>query len=225
MPHKVEDWPVMKPISSSAVISMTTAAVLAADAASAAAGDADTLLARIKSKDDKVRCEAWQSAAAVGAPAIAPLAVLLVDADIEIARAARHAIEKLVHHAGRPNAAGEARAVETELIALLKQESPTIRRMALWMLSEIGSDQAVQPVAGLLADAQLRDDARCTLQRIPGEKSIKALNDALAAAPEEFKFAIAESLRKRDQTVAGYPSKKLVPTLSTQVKAQPATTK
>jgi hypothetical protein len=197
----------MKPTSSSVVVSITTAAAIVVDAASAAAAETDALLAGIKSKDDKVRCQAWQGAAGVGAPGIAPLAGLLADTDIEVGRAARHAIEK------------------TQLIALLKQEAPAIRRMALWMLSEIGGDDSVQPVVALLADAQIRDDARCTLQRIPGDKSVKALKDALAAAPEEFRFAIAESLRKRGQTVAEYPSKKLVPTLSTQVKAAPAADK
>ena len=215
----------MKLLSPSAVISLTTVAALVIDSAPTMAAEADTLLTGIKSKDDKQRCRAWQSAAAVGAPAIAPLAALLMDADIEIARAARHAIENIVHHAGRPGAAAEARAVETELISVLKAEFPSIRRMALWMLSEIGGDNAVQPVAAILADPQLRDDARCVLQRIPGENSMKALNNALATMPEEFKFAIAESPRKRGQTVNGYPSKKLVPTLSTQVKVPPAAEK
>ncbi len=179
----------------------------------------NALLEHIRSKDDKVRSQAWQGAAGVGAPAIAPLAALLVDAEVEVGRAARHAIERIVHHAGRPGAADEAHAVERELIALLKQESPAVRRLGLWMLSEIGGDNCVQTVAGLLADPQVRDDARCALQRIPGQKSIEALSDAMARVSEDFRFAIAESLRKRGQAVDGYPSKKLLPTPVAQQKA------
>jgi hypothetical protein len=90
------------------------------------------------------------------------------------------------------------------------------------MLSENGGDGCIEAVSALLADAQVRDDARCALQRIPGDTSLAALKDALNTAPEPFRFAVAESLRKRGQTVAGYPTKKLVPALSTQIKAATA---
>ena len=210
----------MKPTLSSTVISVTSAAAaLATGAASSAATDTETLLKSIRSKDDKVRCAAWQNGGAVGAPAIEPLAALLVDADTEVTRAAKRAMEKIVHHAGRPGAAAEAREVETELIKLLKRDSPVIRRAAVWMLSEIGSDESVGPISVLLADAPVREDARCALQRIPGDKSVNALKNAMKAASEEFKFAIADSLRKRGQSVPGYPTKKLAPTQTTQVKA------
>jgi HEAT repeat protein len=208
----------MKPMSSSTVIAI--AAALTAGSSSAA--EPETLLKGIRSKDDKVRCEAWQSAAAFGAPAVAPLAALLLDTDIEVARAAKHALERIVHHAGRPGAAAEAGAVEIELTKLLKHDSPVIRRAAVWMLSEIAGDQSIGPIAALLADAQVREDARCALQRIPGDRSVNALKDAIKTVPDDFKYAIAESLRKRGQSVPDYPTKKLTPTPSTQVKAAPA---
>jgi hypothetical protein len=87
------------------------------------------------------------------------------------------------------------------------------------MLSEIGDDKAVDPLAALLTDKDLREDARAALQRIPGKKSLAALKAALATAPEDYKPAIAVSLRVRGVPVAGYPSKKLVPTKKTNVKA------
>ncbi|MCY2954446.1 MAG: HEAT repeat domain-containing protein [Planctomycetota bacterium] len=213
----------MKPTSSSTVISITSvAAAIATGAGPSAAAETETLLKRIRSRDDQVRCEAWQNAGTVGAPAVGPLAALLVDTDIEVARSAKRAMEKIVHRAGRPGAAAEASAVEAELIKLLKHESPVIRRAAVWMLSEIGSDESVEPISALLADAQVREDARCALQRIPGDKSVNALKTAMKAVPEEFTYAIADSLRKRGQNVPDYPTKKLAPTLSTQVKAAPA---
>ena len=86
------------------------------------------------------------------------------------------------------------------------------------MLSEIADDEAVGPVAAMLLDQTLREDARATLQRIPGDKSLAALKAALANAPEDYKPAIAVSLRARGEKVAGYPSQKLAPTKSTAVK-------
>ena len=87
------------------------------------------------------------------------------------------------------------------------------------MLSEIGSAAAVDPMAALLADADVREDARCALTRIPGAQATDALKKAMSSAPDEFKYALAESLRARGEKVSGYPSRKLVPTKQTTVKA------
>ena len=203
---------------------LTTAATLGV-AGATAANAADTaavngLVARIKSTDDAVRGPAWQGAGPIGAPAIAPLADVMTDADFEIARSAKRAIEKIVRHAGRPGADSERKAVQVELVALLKHAHPNVRRHAAWMLSEIGDDDAVEPLAVLLADGAVREDARCALTRVPGAKATAALKKAMDSAPEEFKFALAESLRARGEKVSGYPSKKLVPTKPTGVKAE-----
>jgi hypothetical protein len=56
------------------------------------------------------------------------------------------------------------------------------------------------------------------LQRIPGDKSLAALQAGLAAAPPDFKSAIADALRARGVAVPGVPSQKLVPAKSTNVK-------
>lgn len=197
-----------------ALITITTAA----NAAQAAA--VDDLIAKIKSSDDKLRGPAWQSAGPCGAPAVKPLAAVMTDADFEIARSAKRALWQIVRHAGRPGAAKEAKAVVTELIPLLASAGTPVRREVLWMLSEICGDEAVEPMAALLTDAELREDARCSLQRLPGGKATAALKKALGSAPEDFKYALAESLRARGEKVSGYPSKKLVPTKQTSVKAQ-----
>jgi hypothetical protein len=49
------------------------------------------------------------------------------------------------------------------------------------------------------------------LQRIPGERSLSALKSALTTVPEEFRYNIAEALRKRGVAITEYPSQKLVP--------------
>lgn len=189
-----------------------TASVRAADAASV-----DDLVARIKSADDKVRGPAWQNAGPAGAPAVKALAGLMTDEAFEVARSAKRALYKIVRHAGRPGADAEARAVEKELVPLLKSDAAVVRREVLWMLSEIGSEAAIPPMAALLSDKEVREDARCALMRFPHAGATAALKQAFASAPEEFKYALAESLRKRGETVTGYPSQRLTPTRQTSV--------
>ena len=201
------------------VVTGTFAAIAGVSHAAEAAA-ADELIAKIKSQDDNVRGPAWQGAGPCGAPAVRPLAAVMTDADFEIARSAKRALYKIVRHAGRPGAAKETKAVVAELIALLSNSPAVVRRETLWMLSEIGGDEAVAPMAALLSDKELREDARCALVRLPGKKATAALKSAFAGAPEEFKFALAESLRQRGEKVKGYPSQKLVPTRQTTVAQQ-----
>jgi hypothetical protein len=136
----------------------------------------------------------------------------MANPDFEIARAAKRALWQVVHYAGRPGAGAEATAVADALLPLLKTAPNAVRRELLWMLSEIAGESAVPGMAALLGDAELREDARCSLQRIPGTAAVAALKQALGSAPEEFKYALAESLRARGEKVDGYPSRKLVPT-------------
>lgn len=175
-------------------------------------GELSDFLAKIKSPDDTVRGPAWQGAARYGAAAVQPLAAVAFDADFEVARAARRALWKIVRHAGRPRADAERRAVVAELLPLLGKGNPNVRREFVWMLSEIGGDEAVEPLVTLLAEKELREDARAALQRIPGRKSLAALKTALRTALEDYRPAVAVSLRARGEKVSGYPSQKLVPT-------------
>ena len=109
--------------------------------------------------------------------------------------------------------------METELIGLLGDENPvSVRREVLWMLSEIGGRNSVKPVARLMKNNELREDARMALERIPAKAAVAALQAGFEAAPEDFKPNIAQSLRKRGQEVAGYPCQKLVPKKKTDLK-------
>lgn len=145
----------------------------------------------------------------------------MTQAEMEPARAARRALWKIVRHAGRPGAGAERRAVVAELLGLLGQGHNAVRRETIWMLSEIGGDEAVPSLASLLSNRELREDARAALQRIPGEKSLAALKSALATVSADFRPAIAVSLRVRGQPVRGEKDLKLVPTRPTRVKPRP----
>ena len=136
-------------------------------------------IASIRSPDDKVRGPAWQSAEKMGSEAVKPLGeVMATSEDPEVTRAARRGLWRIVRHSGRPNAEEERRAVQNALMALLSSSKPAVKREVLWMLSEIGDAQAVAPMAALLKDSELREDARQSLLRIPGEASLAALKKA-----------------------------------------------
>lgn len=195
------------------------ATALTTSALAAAAGKVSDLIARIRSTDDQVRGPAWQGAAAYGASAIKPLAEVMTDPDFEIARSAKRGLWKIVRHAGRPGADAERQAVARELIGLLATAAAPVCREAVWMLAEIGDDSAVGPIAAQFAKAEVREAARCALERLPHQAAVSALRAARETAPEEFKYALANSLRVRGEQVDGYPSQKLVPTKQTSVKA------
>ncbi len=200
---------------------------LAAAAAGAMAGTAsaarnktvDELMAGIRDDNAKVRTEAWLSAGKVGAAAVKPLARVMSNKELEVARAAKRGLWKIVRHAGRPGAGNEKRAVVGKLVELLGDEQPVpVRREVLWMLSEIGSRRFIKQIAALLSNRELREDARMVLQRIPNKGALAALRTGLKAAPEDFKLNIVQSLRQRGVKVRGYPCVKLVPTKKTNVK-------
>lgn len=179
----------------------------------------DEQFAKIHDVDDEVRTEAWLRASEQGASAVGPLGSLMSDDKLETARAAKNGLWRLVRRATRPGADGERKAVISELIGLLGKEQPArARSEVLWMLSEIGGDESVAPIAKLLANQDVREDARMALENIPGRTSLTALRAGLAAAPDDFKLNIAQSLRARGTRVPGLPCRKLTPTKQTGVK-------
>lgn len=200
---------------------------IAAGALAAASGMAgaaekeavDGLIAKLRDKNDNVRANGLLNAVEVGAPAVKPLAKLMEDDDIEVSRAGKRALWKIIRNVGRPGAGDEKKAVVAKLIELLGvEQSALVRREALWMLSEIGGDETVEAVAVLLSDEQVREDARMVLQRIPGRKSLEALKDGLKSAAMDFRPNIAQSLRQRGVMVRRPAPVKLVPTKETNVK-------
>jgi len=178
----------------------------------------EDLLAGIRSEDATSRTAAWQGEGKLGAAAIQPLAKVMKEENGEVARAAKRGLWQIVRFKGGPEAKGKDRVIQ-RLIALLKDRQPiALRREVVWMLSEIGGDESVEPLAGLLANQELREDAKAALQRIPGELSLQALKSALASVPEDFKLSVAQSLRQRGEKVDGLPCVKLKPTKKTKVK-------
>jgi hypothetical protein len=179
----------------------------------------DTLIQNIQNPDDTIRAAARDGAGPVGAQAVLPLGRIAASGELEIARAANRAIQNIVYYAGRPGAEDEAKAVATELLKLLGDSQPMqLRRDVLWMTWQIAGQEAVDPVAALLANAELHEDARMALERLPGDKATAALKGALAKATDAQKPALAHSLRVRGVETPGVPDMRLVPTKKTSVK-------
>jgi hypothetical protein len=167
----------------------------------------------LRSSDAEARTNAWLAAGKVGTPAIPALVELMVQGEMESARAARSALRKIVRTVGTPGTQRrEKQKTVDSLIALLADDQPeAVRREAIWLVSELADDSASETLQGLLGNQELREDARCALERIPGRKSLAALEKALKTVPDDFKMNIVQSLRARGVEVPGYPCRKLVP--------------
>jgi HEAT repeat protein len=178
----------------------------------------EELITRIRQTSAAGTAAGWEGAGPYGAPAIEPLAKLLLDPNFETQRAAKKALYQVIYFAGNPVTKQESKQVEQAVIGLLSHPSAKVRREALWLLSELGTRASVQPVAKLLSDPEAREDARCALLRLPYRRSVSALKSAFKTAPEEFKHALADALRLKGEKVEGYPSRKKVPVAATEVK-------
>lgn len=196
------------------------AGAISATAAAEANPALEELLAALKSEDEVKRTDAWVSAGPVGASAVEPLADLMLETQAEVARAAKRALWQVTRYSGRPGGESEKTAVVAALLAVLAGERPDpVKREALWMLSEIGGGECAAPMAALLSNAELREDARMCIERIPGQASLDALKAAMESVPQDFKVNVAESLRKRGVEVPEFPSVKLTPTRATSIQA------
>ena len=178
----------------------------------------NVLIENIQSTDATVRAAARDGAGPVGAQAVVPLAKIAANGELEVARAANRAIQNIVYYAGRPGAEDEAKAVAAELLKLLGNSQPLqLRRDVLWMTWQIAGEEAVDPVAAVLANKDLREDTRMALERLPGAAATAALQAALATATDAEKPALAHSLRVRGVETPGVPDLRLVPTKKTTV--------
>jgi len=125
---------------------------------------------------------------------------------------------KITRTVGAPGATDKSAAIRA-LLALLSDTRPiVVRREVLWMLSEIGDAACVPTISRSLLDAALCDDGRMALERIPGPESLAALQAAFDRAPDALKYPLAQALRNRGATVAGYECQKLVPQRETTVR-------
>lgn len=181
----------------------------------------EALLEAINSDDAETRTNAWQAAGGIGAPAVGPLAKIVDSGDLEVGRAAKRAIWKIVRTVGAPGAEGKEGVVAALIGLLGNEQSDAVRREVFWMLSEIGGNsaiEAIRDIPGILENTSLREDARACVERIPTEFAIQTLQEGLSDAPADYKINLAQSLRARGVEVPGLPCQKLTPVKQTAVK-------
>ncbi len=168
------------------------------------AANVNQLINTIKTGDADARYAAWRAAGPAGAAAVAPLAELIDSTDKGASRAATEALGRVAHYAARPSAPPvERQAVAVELLRVATAPRPRmVRAEALHLLGFVGNGNTVPPLARLLNDPEVREDARLALERIPGPQSLRALEEALRRAPADFKPNLQQSLHNRRLTRA-----------------------
>jgi HEAT repeat protein len=160
----------------------------------------DALIRIALDKDTDVRYLARTIAPHAGAGAVAPLCDLLTHERREVALTARASLEALVHHAGRPGSGDERAAVAEELVKLLRSERPAgVRREVLHLVAFIGGEPAVPAVAAFLddPDPRIAEQARLSLERIPGPAAVAALLEGARRAPPARAAEVIYSLSKK----------------------------
>ncbi|MCX7871755.1 MAG: hypothetical protein N2487_00555 [Verrucomicrobiae bacterium] len=175
------------------------------------------LLTKIQNGDERIRSMALDECAGLGVDVIKPLVELAEKSGFETVRMAKRCLWKIVRYSGSPGNEDLRRRVCGRLGEVINNCSVEIKREILWMFSEIGGDESVPIIARFLRDKDLREDARCSLERIPTRNSLSVLRKAFEDASDDFKYALADSLRFRGVKVKGCPSKKLVPMRQTNV--------
>jgi len=172
--------------------------------------DTGAWLADLASEDGATRRAAFERATEFGPEVIPPLCKLFAGENPAAARAARLSLEAIVSAQSAPDAEDREETTQALLDFVGKRKaSGDCLRYGLRLVSLIGGDDAVEPVAALLGDAELGEQARQTLCRIHGKAATEALVAALGGADATMKAATAEALGVRGDSAAVRPLVKL----------------
>jgi hypothetical protein len=159
-----------------------------------------SLLANIRFGDGPARAAAVKHAALIGTEALLPLGMVYAGADLAAGRAASEAMKRIAFNAGRPGAEAEAKAAADQLLQLASPNYPRgVRADALELLGVVGGEAETKPLAALIDDKDVGEEARMALQRIPGKASDEALRSAARRCSGDRRAAIELSLRHRRQ--------------------------
>lgn len=157
-----------------------------------------SFLTQIKYGDTASRLVAVKYAALVGTDLILPLGKVYSGSDQPAGRAAYEAIKRITYNAGRPGATAEAKAASESLLKLTSPEYPRqVRADAIELLGIVAGEAESKPLADLMSDKDVGEDARLALERIPGKAAEDALKAAARGSNAEKRAAIDLSLRHR----------------------------
>lgn len=186
-----------KTISTQTGRGIIAAAVLASATESRAAESQDEFLARVQNPSNDVKFAAWKVADQQDPSVIGPLSKLVLSEDPAVAKAAEESLNKIVHSVGKEKTDPRRKPVVQELLKLLDSGPDSLKVYALRAFSLIGDDDVVPVIAPWLEKEEMREEAVYALERIPGSVSGRALLDALAKAPRDFKPRIIAALGHR----------------------------
>lgn len=166
--------------------------------------DKTKFLADIASSSADVRFAAWRSASEQGAEIIPELAKRAGGTDPGRNKAALEAMATLTHSVGKDIAGAKRGEVAQALVSVASSGTYAlpVRAQALRLISLVGDDPAVLPVAKLLGNPELREEAVYCLERIPGAAAAKALLAAYPQAPRDFKPRVLAALGHRREADA-----------------------
>ncbi len=161
-------------------------------------------LARVGSKERDARFDAWRAAGAESPDNLPELAKLAASENPSVARAGREAMTTMTHSVGKDEASPKRKEVAAQLTAIGTSDAYTIpiRTHALRLLSLVGGPDSGEPVAKLLKNADLREEAIFCLERIPGKESEGAMMTALSQVPPEFRARVMAALGHRRVALA-----------------------
>lgn len=175
------------------------------------------LTAALKDGDAQVRKAAVEALWVLGdVHAIAPLAGLLQDADPEVCQTAAEALADFGDQRGISKLIALLRATHDPqeqlrnalvsagipavmpVAALLHDDDPAIRHIAVWILGEIGSPRAVSPLTSALNDPlpSVRKEVIEALAEIASPRATDGLLPLLNDHDPEIRNAATEALRK-----------------------------
>jgi len=154
-------------------------------------------IGRIRSENKDSRFDAWRAAGSESPDNLPELAKLAASENLSIAKAAREAMTTMTH-------AKRDAAVASQLTAIGTSAAYTtpVRTHALRLLSLVGEADAVAPVAKLLTDGDLREEAIFCLERIPGKESEAAMLTAATQVPADFQDRVIAALGHRKVAAA-----------------------
>jgi HEAT repeat protein len=156
--------------------------------------DLQTVLQQLQSQDNATRLQAIERAPEFRAAIIPHLPSLLTHQDWRIQRAGQIVLENIATRTAKLGVK-ERRDVINALLALTKPNQPiSVRKAAVNALGICGTDEAVQALASLLKDEQVRDNALAALKQIGSTAAAKAIADAAATAKGEWQRALLATL-------------------------------
>lgn len=153
-------------------------------------------LVRALEADPAARVEAVQLLSRYGVEPVPLLLPLLDHENGTVAKAAHNVLWSICNHAARPGSTVDALEVSRQLLERLAEDpsDATTRKLLRLLAIAVPEGSDITPLAQRLADADWREKARTTLERIGTAEARAALRGALPDADAPFKAALLYSL-------------------------------